>query len=154
MRRLPKRPSLVPLRVALAGLVFGAAAVGACTSVRRVPAEFISTYGPDVVWVTHTNNTVVSVAQPQIAGDTLRGMRQGTQEPVAIPMDDVRSVQAKLPDRTKTVMLVAGGLTGFVASVYAIWVSKAGPNSDGVTCGVYGSATEGPYGSGAPRPYC
>lgn len=154
MRCLQERPSLVPHRVALAGLLFGVAATGACTSVRRVPAEFISKNVPDVVWVTHSDNTVVPVTQPEIARDTLRGMLQGTQEPVVIPMDQVRTVQAKVPDRRKTVMLVVGGLSGFVASVYTLWISKAGPNSDGVSCGTYGSANEGSLGVGAPRPYC
>ena len=123
-------------RVALAGLLVGVATVGACTSVRRVQADaFFATNSPDVVWVTYTNNTVVPVAQPELAGDTLRGMRQGTQRPVAIPLDQVRSVQAKVPDATKTAILVTGALTGFVASVYALWISKAGPRTDGVLCG-------------------
>lgn len=138
----------------MAGLLFGVAAAGACTTVRRVPADFISKNVPDVVWVTHIDNTVVPVAQPDISRDTLRGMLQGTQERVMIPMDQVRTVQAKVPDHRKTVLLVVGGLSGFAASVYALWISKAGPNSDGVFCGTYGSATEGPYGSGALKPYC
>ena len=154
MRCLQERPSLVPRRIASAILLCGVAAAGACTTVRRVPADFISTNVPDVVWVTHLDNTVVPVAQPDIARDTLRGMLQGTQERIAIPMDQVRTVKAKVPDRRKTVLLVVGGLSGFVASVYTLWISKAGPNSDGVTCPVYGSATEGPTGSGSFRPYC
>ena len=154
MRCLQLRHSVVPRRGASGGLLVAAVALSACTSLRRVPADFIQKNGPDVVWVTHANDTVVSVARPDIARDTLRGLREGTQEPVTIPMDQVRSVRAKVPDHTKTVMLVVGGLSGFAASVYMLWISKAGPNSDGVSCGTYGSATEGPYGVGAPRPYC
>jgi hypothetical protein len=152
--RIPEQSSLVPRRFAFIAMLFGIAATGACASVRRVPAEFISTNVPAVVWVTHSDSTVVPVAQPEIARDTLKGLLQGTQEAVAIPMDQVRTVQAKVPDHRKTAMLIIGGLTGFTASVYALFISKAGPNSGGVNCGTYGSATEGPYGNGAPRPYC
>jgi hypothetical protein len=123
-------------RVALAGLVFGVAAVGACTTLRRVqPAEFIPKNSPDVVWVTHANKAVVPVAQPEIVGDTLRGMWQGTQRPVAIPLGEIQRVQAKVPDATKTAIVVTGGLVGFVAAVYTVWISKAGPRPDGVLCG-------------------
>jgi hypothetical protein len=136
----------------VAVLVAGVA-LGACTSLRRVqPAEFLARNSPDVVWVTHANNTVVPVAQPEISGDTLRGMWRGTSRTVAIPLREIQRVQARVPDRTKTLIAVAGGLTGFVASVYALWISKAGPNADGVECGFYGSSTQGPVG--APIPYC
>ena len=137
---------MVLSRVAFAGLLVGVTGVVGCTTVRRVqPDKFFATNSPDVVWVTYTNNAVVPVAQPDLAGDTLRGMRQGTQEPVAIPLDQVRSVQAKLPDRTKTIILVTGGLTGFVASVYVLWISKTGPKTDGTNCGYNEDAIAIPY---------
>lgn len=136
-----------------AALLAVGVAVGACTSLRRVqPAEFLAHNSPEVVWVTHVNNTVVPVAQPEMSGDTLRGMWRGTSRTVAIPLGEIQRVQARVPDRTKTLIAVAGGLTGFVASVYALWISKAGPNANGVECGFYGSSTLGPVGS--PIPYC
>jgi hypothetical protein len=140
-------------RIALAGLLFGVAGVGACTTLRRVqPAEYFARNSPEVVWVTHTNNTVVPVAQPEIAGDTLKGIWQGTQRPVAIPLDKVRSVQAKARDDMKTAVLLTTLGVAFASSVYFMWISKAGPNPSGVYCGVYETARDGP--SGAPRPYC
>ena len=137
---------MVRNRFAFAGLLVGVAGVVACTTVRRVqPDKFFATNSPDVVWVTYTNNSIVPVSQAEMAGDTLKGMRQGTQEPVAIPLDQVRSVQARLPDRTKTVLLVAGGLTGFVASVYVLWISQAGPKTGGTNCGYNEDAIAIPY---------
>lgn len=124
-------------RVALPGLLAGCVALGSCTSLRRVqPAEFFAKNSPDVVWVTHTNRTVVPVAQPEIVRDTLRGMWQGTSRPVAIPLGDIQHVQARVPDKTKTVALVVGGMAGFVASVYFIWIVQAGPEPGSVHCGV------------------
>jgi hypothetical protein len=120
-------------RVALAGLLL---AVGACTSIRQVQtAQYILEQSPDVVWVTYTNNALVPVAEPRIAGDTLRGMRQGTQRPVAIPLGQVRRVQAKVPDPTKTVILLTALGVAAASSVYFVFIRQAGPRPDGTFCG-------------------
>jgi hypothetical protein len=109
---------------------------GACTTLRRIqPGEFLAKNSPDVVWVTQANNTVVPLAQPQLVGDTLRGMWVGTQRPVAIPLNEVGSVRAKVPDRRKTAVLLAGLGVGAVSSVYFLWISKAGPTPNSVVCG-------------------
>jgi hypothetical protein len=124
-------------RIALTGLLLGVAPVGACTTVRRVqPVEFIPKNSPEVVWVTHANNTVVPVAQPEIARDTLRGMWQGTQRPVAISLDQIRRVQAKVPDHMKTALLLTTLGVAAISAVYFIWVVQAGPEREGVYCGV------------------
>ncbi len=118
-------------RIALVRLLWAVAAAGACTTVRRIPpVEYLRTNNPDVVWVTYTNSAVVPLAQPEIAGDTLRGMRPGTSNPLSIPLDQVRSVQAKQLDHLKTGILLAALGTGAVSSVYFMWIKKAG---DGVT---------------------
>jgi len=128
---------MVHNRIPLTSLLCAVAGGVACTTVRPVqPAKFFAVNSPDVVWVTEANNAVVAVADAQITGDTLKGVRRGTQESLAIPLDQVRSVQAKVPDRTKTLILVTGALAGFGATVYALWISKAGDNTGGVDCGV------------------
>jgi hypothetical protein len=143
---------MTPHRIAVAVLVCGTLA-GACTSLRRVqPVEFFRKNSPDVVWVTYPNNTIIPVAEPEITGDTLKGRHQGSQRRLAIPLGDVKSVAARQPDKTKTVLFLTalGGV--WVSTVYFLWVSKAGPHPEGVFCGVYDGARDGP--SGAPRPYC
>ena len=133
-------------RIAVASLLVGVSGAAACTTVRRVqPAQFLATNSPDVVWVTYTNDTIVPVAQAEIAGDTLRGTRQGTEKPVVIPLDAVRTVRAKVPDGTKTAVLVTGVLTGFAAAVYELWISKAGSKKGGVDCGLNEDAIAIPY---------
>ena len=130
-------------RATLAGLVF--AATG-CTTVRPVqPAGYLAQNSPDVVWVTYDNNVVVPVAEAEVRGDTLRGMRQGTQQRVAIPLGQIQSVRAKTPDKAKTAILVTGALTGLVVSVYELWISKAGSESGGVHCGMNEDALAIPY---------
>jgi hypothetical protein len=137
----------------LTGVSLLASLGSACTTVRPIqPALFIPRTAPDVVWVTAADNTVVPVAAPEVAGDTLRGMRRGTSEPIAIPLISLQTVKAKVPDHAKTALLLVGMGALATATVYAIWISKAGPHAGSVDCGVYDSENDGP--GGAPRPYC
>jgi hypothetical protein len=99
------------------------------------PARFIFEHSPDVVWVTYTNDSIVPVARPKIEGDTLWGMRQGTQEHVAIPLDQVRSVQAKVRNAAKTALLATAlGVTA-VSALYVGFISKAGSGDVSLDCG-------------------
>jgi len=120
-------------RRALALLVSVAAG---CTTVRPIePAEFFAKNSPDVVWVTYPNKAVLQVSDPLVVGDTLKGFHSGTSNAVAIPLDQVQKVEAKLHDGTKTALFVTGLGLVWVSSVYLIWVSQEGPNTDGVLCG-------------------
>ena len=78
----------MPNRIAVAVLVSGVLGA-ACTSRRPVqPVEFFRTNSPEVVWVTYPNNTVVTVAEPEITGDTLKGRHQGSERRVAIHLGE------------------------------------------------------------------
>ena len=146
---LSSRPRSAPLTRVNLLVVLGSA----CTTVRPIqPDLFIPRNAPDVVWVTTADNTVVPITAPELAGDTLRGLRRGTSEPVAIPFTSLQTVKARVPDHTKTAFFLVGMGALATATVYAIWVSKAGPHTQGIDCGVYDSENDGP--GGAPRPYC
>ena len=81
-------------------------AVTACTSVRPVhPALYIPAHRPPTVWVTYADYSFVPVDQPRIVGDTLKGVWHGLAEPLAIPLNEIQSVQAKQPDYERTVIL-------------------------------------------------
>jgi hypothetical protein len=106
-------------RLAVVGILLST--VG-CMSVRPVPsvAQFVPQQHPLLVWVTYTDNSIVPVMQPKITGDSLVGTWQGLSEPVAIPLGDVKLVQARQPDKVRTRWLV-GALTVFTAAgVYAL----------------------------------
>ena len=121
-------------RVALAGLLLG---VVGCVTVRPVkPAEFIPEKNPTVVWVTYNDNSIVPVAQPRMAGDTLKGVWAGLSEPVSIPLQDIQTVRAKTPDHTKTIVLGAA-LAGFAA--FAVYEALNGGSyqGSGAQCGDY-----------------
>ena len=116
--------------------VLGLVAATACTTVRPVqPAEYIPKFYPEVVWVTYADNTEVPIDRPKIYGDTLYGTLAGAGDTVNIPLEQVTSVRARTPDRTKTALLVSGTIAAGIASVYFLWASKAGSNTAGVYCG-------------------
>jgi hypothetical protein len=93
----------------------------ACTSVRPVrPANLASKELPQVVSVTYPDHSVLVLMNPALSADTLRGLRWGTQDSVAVPLDSVQTVEAKVHDPTKTLLLVAalGALT--LSGVYLL----------------------------------
>jgi len=123
-------------RIASAGLLL---AVGACTSVKSVqPAAFIPQHSPPVVWVTYTDNSFVPVAQPHMVGDTLRGTWLGLNEPLTIPLDEIQSVQARLPDHARTVILFTTLVVVTGGTAY-LWVTAGhnGPYDPLLSCGTY-----------------
>ncbi|HUL04297.1 MAG TPA: hypothetical protein VLV16_13840 [Gemmatimonadales bacterium] len=107
----------------------------ACTSIRPVaPAKLSSKQLPQVVSVTYQDQTVLVVMDPELSADTLKGVRWGTQDSVAIPLASVQTVQAKVPDRTKTLVLVAtvGLLT--LSGVYVVLNKTGQPNASDTHC--------------------
>jgi hypothetical protein len=113
-------------RLALTGLLLAAAA---CTSVRPVqPAEYIPQHNPETVWVTYTDKSFVPVDHPTVVGDTLKGMWAGLSEPVTIPFSQIQVVQAKMPNKKRTVMLFT--VVGLAAAGVAYTVSTAGNSGD------------------------
>ena len=128
---------MILYRLALVGLFLAVA--GACTTVRRIqPAEYLDDHAPPVVWVTYTDNTVVSIAEAEVRRDTLRGMLQGAR--VKIPLSEIQSVQARVLNRTKTALVLTILGIGAVSGIYLQWVSKSGP--DGVTIDCANDAVE------------
>jgi hypothetical protein len=128
--------------------------MAACTSKRPVqPSEYIQKKAPDVVWVTYHDNSVVAVADPAVASDTLWGVRHGTSKAVAIPMRDVRTVHAKTPDGLKTALFITGLGAVWAGGIYLIWGHQFGPNQNGVYCGTYERTRDG-YPNGSPLRDC
>jgi hypothetical protein len=118
------------------GLAAALTLTAGCTTRRHVhAAEFLRVNNPDVLWVTDSDQTVVPVVDAQLDGDTLRGLRLGTKDTVAIPMGRVRGVEANVPDSRKTALVATGVVTGFIATLYVLFISKAGSITGGVECG-------------------
>jgi len=137
---------------ALAALI--SASGMACTTVRQVkPVEYIPQHGPEIVWVTGADSSVVAIVAPRVLDDTLSGTLRGTQDTVRLALADVRAVTAKVPDHAKTAIVVVGLGTLATVALYEFGISKEGSQGGGVTCGVYQSTREG-GNPGDPRPDC
>ena len=117
-------------RVARVGFFCGFAGIAACTSVRPIsPKVYLEDNAPPVVWVTYNNNTLVAIAEPEVRRDTLRGTLQG--ERIKIPLSEIHSVQAKVPDHTKTALLLSGLGVAAVSTLYVAFISQAGSTGAG-----------------------
>ena len=129
--------------VALGGLVL---AVAGCHVVKPVqPTVFIPEHNPPVVWVTYTDNSFVPVSSPKIVGDSLTGTWQGLQEPVAISLKEIQTVQAKMPAPKRTIMLVTVVTAATVGVAYTIATAGNGGDPSFNGC---------PRVKGTPLPDC
>ena len=132
-----------PIYIPLPGLLL---ALAGCVTVQLVrPAEFIQTRGPEVVWVTTSDQARIPVAQPQIVGDSLEGRRQGCpHDAVAISLRDISFVEARLPSTMRTALLltVVSAATIGASFAFAAGVDRSGASSG---CGTT---------KGAPLPFC
>src|SRR5262245_56209561 len=110
--------------------VLACSLVGACTPSKAVhPAEYIPKHAPEVVWVTAADKTVVPVADPQVARDTLTGTRKGTREPITVPLQDLHLVTVKEHDAGKTALLVGGLLVFTTVMLREYWISEQRTNA-------------------------
>ena len=128
-------------RIVCAGLLL---AVSGCMVVHKVqPAEYIPQNTPTVVWVTTLDNSYTPVSAPRIDGDSLRGTWVGLQEPVAISLKEIQSVQAKMPSPKRTAILFT--VVGLSAAGAIYTLSTAGSSGSFYGC---------PRVKGTPLPDC
>jgi hypothetical protein len=108
------------------------AAVG-CKSVQPVvePAQYIPAHKPNLVVVIDQDNAEILVADPQMAGDTIKGVWSGVGDPIAMPLDQVQRIDAIQPNKKRTRMLVAVLAVVGVAGGYAL---AQAIDEDGTAC--------------------
>ena len=94
------------------------------------PAQFIPASHPQVVFVTYVNRTRMYVTQPRVSGDSLFGTMQGQSHQVAVPLNQVRLIQARQADKKRTVWLIAGLTVAAASSLWALGQSGAGESCD------------------------
>jgi len=87
------------------------------------PQELFATKSPDIVRVTRADSTTLTLAQPRLTGDTLRGERRDSS--VALPLDDVARLEVRATDTGSTVVLI-GVIVGAIAGFFAIANNAAG----------------------------
>jgi hypothetical protein len=97
------------------------AAVG-CKTVQpiREPAQYIPSHKPNLVVVIDQDNAEIPVAQPMMAGDTLKGIWSGVGDPVAMPLSQVQRIDAIQPNKKRTTLLIATLAVVGIAGGYAL----------------------------------
>jgi hypothetical protein len=140
-------------RGAILAILIGAVGT-ACSTVREIkPAEYIPQHGPDLIWVTGADSTVMPLVSPHVEDSTLRGTLRGTEDTVRLPLANVRTVTAKVHDGKKTALFVIGLGTMAAAGLYVFAISKQGSQGGGVQCDVYQSTNQG-GNPGSVMPFC
>jgi hypothetical protein len=104
-----------------AGVVASLSLAG-CASIQPVrdPASFISDAKPAVVYVTHNNGALLTIAQPRVSGDTLLGTWQGAEQSLALSFNELKEVQAMRRDKVRTTFLITGVSLIGVALAYQL----------------------------------
>jgi hypothetical protein len=89
-----------------------------------------------MVWVTTTDNALTPVFGPEMVGDTLKGTWAGLQEPVAISLNQIQYVQAKLPSPKRTAILATVVTVTVGGAIYSIATAgNSGRAGVGLECG-------------------
>jgi len=117
------------MRVPLAVVLLGCVGCMGLLPVRD-PAQFIPESNPQVVFVTYVNRTKMFVTQPRVSGDSLFGTMQGRSHTVAVPLSQVRLIQARQADKKRTTWLIAGLAVAGASSIWALSQSGAGESCD------------------------
>ena len=107
------------MRVALAAALVGGLGCSSVQAVRE-PGQFIPQARPNLVVVTYNDNSQVPVSGPRVSGDTLLGTWAGLGEPVVVPLNHLRRIEAVQRDKRKTTLLIVGIAAGTLAASYAL----------------------------------
>jgi len=124
------------LRPIICTLLLTTLASAACTRMQAVTLDQMTVLGPEKIWVTEHDQSVVLMYEPKIVRDTLTGYVGRYRE--KMPSARVKEVRVQSKAHTRTALLVAGlavGLAGFLVVVggtgqSAVIVSIAGPPGD------------------------
>ena len=124
------------MRPIICALLLAALASTACTTKRFVTVDQLRVLGPELAWVTASDQSVVLMYEPKVVRDTLTGYVGRHREKVPTARVNKVRVQTAAPARTA---LLIGGLTAGMATLLvlaasngqsATIVSLAGPPGD------------------------
>ena len=96
-----------------------------CSSMQRVPVDYINEEKPALVHLANSYGIVTTLQNPTLSGDTLHGVALGETKSVAVPLGQVESISTVRFSAGRTVALVTGatGVTALV--IYALSTTAA-----------------------------
>ena len=108
----------------LVAIVSLALTVG-CSSVQRVPVNYIEVEQPAEVRLVNSYGIVTTIYNPRVSGDTVYGKALGKGE-VAVPLRQVEGISTRKFDSARTVMLVGGGIAVTALGAWAMFGGSSG----------------------------
>ena len=94
----------------------------ACSSMQRVPVDYINVEKPQVVHLANSHGVVTTVLNPTTSGDTVYGTAMGS-KPIAVPLRQVESISTVRHSTGRTVALVAGATSITALVAYAVFTT-------------------------------
>ena len=104
-------------------LFLSALAGAACTTMKSPTLDQLRTLGPDRVWVTQSDQSVVLLYEPRVVRDTLVGY-VGMQR-AKVPGSGIQRLRVRVSAPARTMLLAGGLIAGFGGVLFA--VSGHGP---------------------------
>ena len=96
----------------------------ACSTMKSPTLDQLRTLGPDQVWVTQNDQSVVLLYEPQVVRDTLVGYIGRRR--AKLPSAGIHELRVRAPAHTRTMLLAGGLVVGFGGVLFA--VSGTGPS--------------------------
>jgi hypothetical protein len=117
------------LRPIICAVLLATLASAACSTMKTVTLDQMSLLGPERVWVTGSDESVVLLYEPKVVRDTLVGYVGKHKE--KLPSTGVKQVRVQTAAPTRTAMLVVGLGAGLIGLMVA--VSGTGSNQTQIT---------------------
>ncbi len=105
-------------RPIICALLLTTLASAACSRMRTVTLDQMSHLGPERVWVTESDESVVLLYEPKVVRDTLVGYVGKHRE--KLPSAGVKQVRVQTKAPARTALLVGGLTVGFVGMLVAV----------------------------------
>jgi len=106
------------MRPIICSVLLATLASAACKSMKSVTLDQMSLLGPERVWVTESDESVVLLYEPKVVRDTLVGYVGKHKEKV--PSAGVRQVRVQTAAPARTAMLVVGVGAGLIGLMIAV----------------------------------
>jgi hypothetical protein len=99
-------------------LLFAVLANAACTTMKSPTLDQLRALGPERVWVTESDQSIVLVEEPKVVGDTLVGYigRQRSKLPGA----GIKQLRVRVPAPARTALLAVAGTAALVGFFVAV----------------------------------
>ena len=105
-------------------LLLAAFASTACSTMKSPTLDQLRTLGPDRVWVTQSDESVVLLYETKVVKDTLMGYIGRRR--AKLPSTEIQHLRVRAPAHTRTMLLASSLVLGFGGVLFA--VSGTGPS--------------------------